>query len=436
MKSTLAALALFTLHAQETAAFTPSSFARPLVNDFRASSLTRRHALADPSVFTDMAHNADAIQSFFTSISLADATDAVVASAGDVAAAAGDVAEVAKDPGNGWFGFLEGPIEAGLCLAHDNLVKLGVTGNSWGISIILITTVIKLFTYPLTAQQLQSTSKMQLIQPQVKAIQDKYASNQEVMNQKVSALYSTNEINPLAGCVPSLVQIPVFIGLYRAVLTLAKDQKLAEPFLFLPSLEGPTYGADPAHASEWILKGWVDGVPSLGWADTIAYVSIPIILILSQGVSMQLMQPKNGPAQPSYLKFLPLLIGWFSLNVPAALGIYWVANNIITTALTLQIKSSMPEAELVSPAAAGSGGGASVVDVQSTAFMPAPIRDKPDGFGSAAAAADGITPITPVDAEIIGDMEDDVDDSGMMMGSQNQNKRGSKKKKRKKKKKN
>merc|ERR1711957_882668 len=63
---------------------------------------------------------------------------------------------------------------------------------------------------------------------------------------------------------------------------------------------------------------------------------------------------------------------------------------IITTALTLQIKSSMPEAELVSPAAAGGGGGASVVDVQSTAFMPAPIRDKPDGFGSAAADDDGI----------------------------------------------
>jgi len=431
MKSTAAALALFTLHAPITAAFTHAPLARPFVNDLRTSSLTRRDALPDPSVFTDMAHNADSIQSFLTSISLADAADAVVANAGDAAAAAGDVAEVAADPGNGWFGFLEGPIEIALCFAHDSLVKLGITGNSWGIAIILITAGIKAFTYPLTAQQLQSTTKMQAIQPKVKEIQDKYASNKEVMNQKVSALYQTNEINPLAGCLPSLVQIPVFIGLYRAVLTLAKDNKLDEPFLFLPSLEGPTYGADPQHASEWILKGWVDGVPHLGWIDTASFLAIPIILILSQTVSMQLMQPKDGPEQPSYLKLLPLLIGWFSLNVPAALGIYWVANNIITTALTLQIRGNMPDANVITPAAAGAGG-ASVMDVQSTAFTPAPLREKPDGFSAAKVDYDGITPITPVDAEIMSKSAGD-DLEGSDEGSQK--KRGSNKKKKKKRKK-
>jgi YidC/Oxa1 family membrane protein insertase len=87
-------------------------------------------------------------------------------------------------------------------------------------------------------------------------VQAKYQSNPEVMNQKIAELYQTNEVNPLAGCIPSLVQIPVFIGLYRAVLTLAKENKLDEPFLFLPNLEGPTYGADPAHGSDWILHGW------------------------------------------------------------------------------------------------------------------------------------------------------------------------------------
>jgi YidC/Oxa1 family membrane protein insertase len=68
--------------------------------------------------------------------------------------------------------------------------------------------------------------------------------------------YQVNEINPLAGCLPSLAQIPIFIGLYRAVLDLAKENKLNEPFLFLPNLEGPTYGADPATAADWILQGW------------------------------------------------------------------------------------------------------------------------------------------------------------------------------------
>jgi hypothetical protein len=69
------------------------------------------------------------------------------------------------------------------------------------------------------------------------------------MNQKIADLYKENEVNPLAGCLPSFLQIPIFIGLYRAVLTLAKDGALDEPFLFLPSLEGPTYGADPTHGS-------------------------------------------------------------------------------------------------------------------------------------------------------------------------------------------
>jgi hypothetical protein len=76
------------------------------------------------------------------------------------------------------------------------------------------------------------------------------------MNQKIAEFYQTNEINPLAGCLPSIVQIPVFIGLYRAVLELAQANKLDESFLFLPNLEGPTYGAEPGSAADWILKGW------------------------------------------------------------------------------------------------------------------------------------------------------------------------------------
>merc|ERR1711957_817119 len=133
--------------------------------------------------------------------------------------------------------------------------------------------------------------------PTIKEVQAKYASNPEVMNQKIAALYQENDVNPLAGCIPSLVQIPVFIGLYRAVLCLAKDGILDEPFLFLPSLEGPTYGADAAHGSDWILHNWVDGVPSLGWANTAAFLAVPISLV-----------------------------------------IYWVANNLFTTAISLHIK--------------------------------------------------------------------------------------------------
>merc|ERR1712183_819232 len=133
------------------------------------------------------------------------------------------------------------------------------------------------------------TNKMQALQPKIKAIQAKYQSNPEVMNQKIAELYQTNDVNPLAGCIPSLVQIPVFIGLYRAVLDLANNNKLDEAFLWLPSLEGPVYGADPTKGSAWLFDGWVNGVPSLGWEETIGFLVLPVVLVVSQFLSMELM---------------------------------------------------------------------------------------------------------------------------------------------------
>jgi len=292
------------------------------------------------------------------------------------------------------------PIELLLQVIHQVLVSVGLDINAWGVSIITMTVVIKLITYPLTKQQLESTNKMQMLQPKVKEIQGKYASNPEVMNQKISEIYQEEQVNPLAGCIPSLIQLPVFIGLYRAVLNLAKDNKLNEPFLWLPNLEGPVYGADPTKGSDWILKGWENGVPSLGWPDTAAFLTIPVILVVSQFISQQLMTPKSDdPAQEQAqlpLKFLPLLIGWFSLNVPAALGIYWVANNFISTALTLQIRSSLQMAP------AGSAPAATTAVVEEKTFTPAVAREKPAGFGREVEDDDEIKTITtPIDAEIV-----------------------------------
>jgi YidC/Oxa1 family membrane protein insertase len=183
-----------------------------------------------------------------TSAAVSTTVDAVTNSADAVDAAA-------KTTDYGWFGFLTIPIEGLLKLIHSMIAATG-TPNSWGVSIIVLTLLIKLVTFPLTKTQLESTNKMQAMQPAIKEIQLKYQSNPEVMNQKIAEFYQVNEINPLAGCFPSLVQIPVFIGLYRAVLELAQQNQLNERFLFLPNLEGPTYGADPTSASDWILKGW------------------------------------------------------------------------------------------------------------------------------------------------------------------------------------
>lgn len=295
-----------------------------------------------------------------------------------------------------------------------------------------MTVVIKALTFPLTQSQLQSTNKMQALQPTIKGIQAKYQSNPEVMNQKIAEVYQENEVNPLAGCVPSLVQIPVFIGLYRSVLNLAKENALDESFLFLPNLEGPTYGADPAHGSDWILKNWVDGVPSLGWEDTIAFLSIPIFLTISQVISMNLMQPKSDDPQQQQanviLKVLPFMIGWFALNVPSALGIYWVVNNIVTTATTLYVRNTMPKVEAVG----GGSAAASVMEATTTDFNPTPMNERAVGFGGSSDGGDVMTTITPIDAEVVADDASAVLGNGPDLPMAPKGKRGKKKKKRRK----
>jgi 60Kd inner membrane protein len=184
------------------------------------------------------------------------ATSAVATAQSADEAALAATAATAAAADNGWFGFLTAPIAVLMQVIHGMLVAVGLDSNAWGISIILLTLLIKAVTFPLTKTQLESTNKMQAMQPAIKEIQAKYQSNQEVMNQKMAEFYQQNDINPLAGCLPSLVQIPVFIGLYRAVLQLASANELDEPFLFLPNLEGPTYGADPAHGSDWLFGEW------------------------------------------------------------------------------------------------------------------------------------------------------------------------------------
>ena len=225
------------------------------------------------------------------------------------------------------------------------------------------------------------------------------------MNQKISEIYQSNDVNPLAGCLPTLVQLPIFVGLYRAVLDLANENALDESFLWLPSLEGPTYGADPTKGTAWLLENWSNGVPSLGWEETTAFLILPVFLVLSQFLSMEIMTPKEQKEQqPSFLKVLPLMIGYFSLNVPSALCIYWVTNNLVTTATSVIIRNSLK----MEPAPVGATIETTATSVTNeNVFSPPSIREKPAGFANAtpSPSSSGVTPITSseaaVDAEIL-----------------------------------
>ncbi|KAL6294370.1 hypothetical protein ACE6H2_002512 [Prunus campanulata] len=236
-----------------------------------------------------------------------------------------------------WLSGITNYLETVLKFLKDGLSAVHVP-YSYGFAIILLTLLVKAATFPLTKKQVESAMAMRSLQPQVKAVQERYAGDQERIQLETARLYKLAGINPLAGCLPTLATIPVWIGLYRALSNVADEGLLTEGFFWIPSLAGPTTVAARQNGSgiSWLFP-FVDGHPPLGWSDTLAYLALPVLLVVSQYISVQIMQSSqsNDPNMKSsqvITKFLPLMIGYFALSVPSGLSLYWFTNNILTTA--------------------------------------------------------------------------------------------------------
>eukprot|EP01084_Bolivina_argentea_P013497 25351_1 len=282
---------------------------------------------------------------------LADATSVIISP--DSIQGAADAIQVANTAtsvithGGGWFDWIVSITEGSIIGIAEAFRELGIPG-SYGTAIIAFTVFIKGLTFPLTYQQLNLSNKLQALQTKVKEVQDTPGYSEYEKGKVVANLYSKSGVNPLSGFLPVLVQIPIFIAFYRALMALAKDGRINEPFLWLPSLQGPTFGAPAAETLNWI-KQWHAGVPLLGWHDTLCYLSVPILLVMSQYVSQQLMQPPRNHNEPETsqitLKLIPLVIGWFSLNMPSGLGLYWIVSNILTTLSSVFIRGQISASE-------------------------------------------------------------------------------------------
>lgn len=287
-----------------------------------------------------------------TAIFLADADPSAAADAvSNATDAAAAVADTASKKG-GFFGFFSDSFEQFLKLIDAGLDNAGVP-FSYGFAIIVITVLVKVATYPLSKKQVESTLSMQALQPRVKELQAKFANDSERLQVETAKLYQTAGVNPLAGCLPTLATIPVFIGLYRALSNVADEGLLTEGFFWIPSLAGPTKLNGGL--------GWLslqDGAPPLGWHDTIAYLVLPVLLVVSQFVSQKIISPPQStdPSQQqtqNILKFIPLMIGYFSLNVPSGLTLYWFTNNIITTAQQVYLRKKFTPVEVGAGAMGG-----------------------------------------------------------------------------------
>jgi len=273
--------------------------------------------------------------------SIADADVAAVA--GDAAAVAGDAAAAA--PRSGFFNTFAVVLESFL-KGIDGVLDFLHVPYAYGFSIILLTILVKVGTFPLSKKQLESNLQIQALQPRIKQLQDQYADDQERLQLETAKLYKVAEVNPLAGCLPTFVSLPIYIGLYRSLTNAAEDGLLTDGFFWIPSLAGPTTIAarQAGTGSAWLFP-FQDGAPPIGWHDAGAYLVLPVLLIVSQFVSQKILsgnqqQTQQNQSANAIIKLLPLMIGWFSLNVPSGLTLYWFTNNLLSVGQTAFLRAN------------------------------------------------------------------------------------------------
>ena len=124
-------------------------------------------------------------------------------------------------------------------IIHNGITSIGIGSNfAWGLAIIALTLLVRLLTHPLTAKQMKSMQKMQKLQPQLKVLQEKYADDKDKLNQETMALYKDNKVNPASGCLPLIIQLPIFILLYGVLYDLTKTEAFTNVTFFGVNLGG------------------------------------------------------------------------------------------------------------------------------------------------------------------------------------------------------
>ncbi|WP_296205880.1 membrane protein insertase YidC, partial [uncultured Hyphomicrobium sp.] len=203
----------------------------------------------------------------------------------------------------------------------------GILGN-FGLAILAVTVIVKGLFFPLANKSYESMAKMKKLQPQMEQLRERYKDDKAKQQQELMALYQKEKINPLAGCLPILVQIPVFFALYK-VLFVSIDMRHAPFFGWIRDLSSadPTsifnlFGLLPFMVPEYLHIGvW------------------PLIMGITMWVQMQLNPPQPDPVQQQIFSYMPLLFTFLLAAFPAGLVIYWAWNNVLSIAQQWYISS-------------------------------------------------------------------------------------------------
>ncbi len=198
--------------------------------------------------------------------------------------------------------------------------------HNYGVSIIILTIIIKILFWPLTHKSYKSMKEMQKLQPLMAKIREKYKNNREQMQRELMGLYKTYKINPMGGCLPMIIQIPVFFALFR-ILGNSIELRHAPFILWITDLSAPDR-----------LFYFSFNIPFMSPPS-----GIPVLTLL-MGASMFIQQkltPTPGdPAQAKIMMFLPIIFTVMFINFPSGLVLYWLINNILSIGQQYRIKKS------------------------------------------------------------------------------------------------
>jgi YidC/Oxa1 family membrane protein insertase len=201
----------------------------------------------------------------------------------------------------------------------------GLTGN-YGVAIIVVTVVIKFFMFPLQHKSFKSMRAMSSLQPEIAKLKEQYKDDREKMNQEMMALYRVHNVNPAGGCLPMLVQLPIFIAFYRA---LGYSIELRHtPFLF-----------------------WLQDLSAQD-----PYYITPLLMGASMFLSQKLTPTSADPSQQRIMMMMPLIFTFMFLSFPSGLVLYWLTNNILSVAQQVITNKYFFKDTLPVPAKAIAGG--------------------------------------------------------------------------------
>lgn len=224
----------------------------------------------------------------------------------------------------GWFWWVSGPLNWLLNFYHSLLDHVAKNW-SWGLAIILLTVTVRIIIWPLHAKSTHTMKRMAKLQPEMLKIKEKYADDPNKINTETMGLYRKYGINPLGGCLPMFIQIPIFFGFYR-MLQYAVELR-GQGFLWVDDLSQP------------------DTLTHLAFLGGIPLNILPIVMAISSFLQIK-MTPKTGDAmQQKIIMFMPFMFFFFCYNFASALALYWTTQNIFSIGQTW-LMNKIPEPEL------------------------------------------------------------------------------------------